>query len=241
MRKQSLLFIGLAVMWLGGQAQDTAAETHFTQTAIDSAVASYHQFTGKRSRLLNGLEYTGYTKIEGHAYFLDDQWQTGSVVYDGLVYNNIPMQYDLLKDFVVVLHPDGYPAFRLFNEKVTEFTLARHRFIRIVRDSLSLSPLATGYYDELYNGKLLVLAKRTKLIDERVSDKLDRMFIAKNYYYIRKDGVFYSVKSYKDLLTILKDRSKEIRQYLRKNKIKYRKAKENAIVKAAAYYDLPTN
>jgi hypothetical protein len=236
MLKYVVFLVGITVC-AEGLAQDATAENAFTQTAIDSAIARYHQFTDKRSRLLNGLEYTGYAGIEGHAYFIDNKWQTGSVMYDGIFYNHVPMQYDLLKDFLVVLHPDGFPAFRLFNEKVSTFTLLGHRFIRIEHDSLSQFSPPTGYYDEMHNNKLQVLVRRTKFIDEKIAEKLERTFIAKDYYYIRKEGTWHSVKSYNDLLTVLKDRAGEIRQYLKKNKIKYRKAKETAIVQAVGYYD----
>ena len=56
-------------------------------------------------------------------------------------------------------------------------------------------------------------------------------------FFIQKEGVYHQVKNYKSLLAILQDRSKEVKQYLRRNRIKYRKGAENAIVKAVVYYE----
>ena len=66
---------------------------------------------------------------------------------------------------------------------------------------------------------------------------MEREFIQLDLFFIQKDSTYYPVKSYKGLLTILKDRSKEVKQYLRKNRIRYRKGPENAILKATVYYD----
>jgi hypothetical protein len=82
-----------------------------------------------------------------------------------------------------------------------------------------------------------VLVKRVKYIEETIKDELEREFLPQDLYFILKDDTYYSIKNYKGLLAVLKDRSKEVKQYLRRNKIKYRKGPENAIVKAAVYYD----
>ncbi|HEY8896938.1 MAG TPA: hypothetical protein VIM79_19080, partial [Niastella sp.] len=185
-----------------------------------------------------GIEYLGYSfKIKGHAYFQQNALQTGTVVYDELQFTNVPMLYDLLKDQVIIQHFNHFTKIGLVSEKVKEFTLFNHHFIRLQADSLSGSPLLTGFYDEMYTGRIMVLVKREKYIEETIKDELEREFLPRDYYFIRKEGTYYAVKNYKSLLTIFKDRSREVKQYLRRNKIKYRRGPENAIVKAAVYYD----
>jgi hypothetical protein len=198
----------------------------------------YNPFIYKQSRLYNGIEHLGYSiRIKGHAYFLQKELQSGRVVYDELEFVNVPMLYDLLKDQVIVQHSNGFSKLGLVSEKVKEFTLLNHHFIHLEGDSLSSSPIITGFYDELYTGKLTVLAKRMKIVDEQIKDELEREFLQLNYFIIKKEGVYYAVKNYKGLLGILKDKAPAVKQYLRKNRIKFRKGPENAIVKATAYYD----
>ena len=60
-------------------------------------------------------------------------------------------------------------------------------------------------------------------------------------YYIRKNNTYYSVSSQGSMLTILKDKKKELQQYIRANQIKFRKDPEEAMVKIASYYDHLTN
>lgn len=220
-----------------GYAQDTAA-TDLVKSAENNAIRYYTQFIDKQSRLYNGIDHLGYSpKIKGHAYFEVNDLRNGSIVYDGMYFGNVPMMYDLLKDQVVILHFNNLMRMALINQKVKEFTIGDHHYIRLVKDSAGSQPLETGYYDEIYKGKTAVLARRSKFINETVTDHLEQEFIAKNSYYIKKDGNFKTVKSYKWLLGVFGDKARDVRRYLKKNRIKYRKDKETAIAKAAAYYD----
>jgi hypothetical protein len=229
--------ICFAAVCMSGKAQNNA-NTPASVPVIVKAGDVYNPFIGKQSRLYNGNEHNGYSfKIIGHAYYLQKELETGSVVYDELEFANVRMMYDLFKDQVIVQHYNGFTKIGLVSEKVKEFTLFDHHFIRLIADSLSRSPILTGFYDEVYKGRLNVLVKRGKFLDERVKDELEREFLPFHLFIIQKDGVYLQVKNYKGLLAILKDRSKEVKQYLRKNRIKYRKGAENAIVKAVVYYD----
>lgn len=235
MGKHFALIICFVIVQVLAKAQNSIQDTA-TTAIIAHAGDVYNPFIEKQSRLYNGIEHQGYSfKIIGHAYFQEKELQTGTIVYDELEFTNVPMLYDLLKGQVVVQHFNRFTKIGLVSEKVKEFTLFNHHFIRL--DS-TLSPvLITGFYDEMYTGRLAVLVKRSKFIEETIKDELIREFQPMDLYFIKKEGTYYPVKNYKGLLAILKDRSKEVKQYLRRNKIKYRKGPENAIVKATVFYD----
>jgi hypothetical protein len=237
MVKPAFLTICFAAVFITGKAQKKVT-TPASLPVIVKAGDVYNPFIEKQSRLYNGIEHAGYPfKIKGHAYFIQKELQTGTVVYDELEFANVRMLYDLQKDQVIVLHHNGFTKLGLVSEKVKAFSLFDHHFVRLIADSLSHSPLLTGFYDEVYKGRLNVFIKRGKFVEETIKDELEREFIQFNLYFIQKEDVYYQVKNYKGLLFLLKDRSKEIKQYLRKNRIKYRKGPENAIVKAVTYYD----
>jgi hypothetical protein len=238
MNKRNLFLLCLLGFGVALQAQDSSTNQSLPAPAVENAVAVYYSSVDHQSRLYNGIEHVGYSpRIKGHAYFQEVELQKGSVVYDGLVYNDVPMWYDMLKEQLIIQHFNKFTRIGLVSPKVRAFTLLNHHFIRLDIDSTLGLPVRTGFYDQVYKGSTTVLVKRIKTIFEVVRDEVEREFIQHNYYYIQKDSTWYNVKSYRGLLTIFKDRSKEIKQHLRRNKIKYRKAQENAIVKAAAYYD----
>jgi len=234
MLKKAVFILCLGLTFISGKAQSSIADTSGT-AVIYKAGDVYNQFIEKESRLYNGVEHLGYLyTIKGYAYWLE-KMKKGTIAYDELEYTNVPMLYDLVKDQVIIMHYNHIIMLGLVSEKVKEFTLADHHFIRL--DSIAHPSLITGFYDEVYKGRLTVLVKRKKFIEERIKDELEREFLKDDRYFIVKDDAYYAVKSYKTLLTILDNKTTGIKQYLRKNRIKYKKDPETAIAKATAYYD----
>jgi hypothetical protein len=224
--------------------QTTQNDSAYLQTTLNQTITSFNKLIGQQSRLYNGHEYQLYGRsIKGNALFpLDaDTWEPGAVNYDGIIYKDVPMMYDIYKDVVVVLLYNKFSQYSLLNERVHDFTLSDHRFVRVEADSLknNNSGITTGFYEQLYGGKIEVLAKRTKTIQNstNLTANLETYFIEKNEYYLRKGNTYYSVGSQSSFLKVLKDKKNIIQQYIRENQIKFRKDPENAMAKIASYYD----
>ncbi|HYG14148.1 MAG TPA: hypothetical protein VEC12_00235 [Bacteroidia bacterium] len=240
MSKSVLLLFILSWLYQAAKAQDNVADSAYSKAAYNNAVDIYHKYTDKQSRLYNGWLHIGYSnKIEGFAYYPENAWQNGTVVYDGISFPGVNMLYDVYKDELIIQHFHKLMQ-NLHSEKVKEFTFGNRRFIRVVRDSLNNVTLNTGFYEELYKGKLHLLAKRQKILEETVTDKLEQKFITKNFFYLNRNNTWHTVKSYRDLTGVLKEKAKEIRQHLKKNKVKYRKNREKALVMAVQYFDATT-
>ncbi|SEM99715.1 hypothetical protein SAMN05192574_102119 [Mucilaginibacter gossypiicola] len=218
----------------------------FAQTGVDSvglslAVANYDTAIGQQSHLYNGPEYEFYDPlIKGNAYVFDNKVFTpGSVSYGAAVYSDIPMLYDLNKDVVVVLLYNRFTKFSLLSERVHEFWLLNHHFIRINTDSTGKAALATGFYDQLYPGqKIEIIVKRAKSIQTATSSNtVESFFSATKDYYVKKGGFYFSFGGKRGLLDILKDKKKELKQYIKANNIDFDENFERATVNVATYYD----
>lgn len=219
-------------------AQDTVTHNRIEAAGLHNAVTSYHHYIDKQSRLYNGIEFIGYSpKIEGIPYYLSDAWQRGKIEYDGILYDTVQMMYDIVKDRVVILHFNNFFRLVLFSEKVSRFSYLGHQFIRIERDSLNKSPLAAGFYDQLYAGPTSLLVKRSKFIEETVKETLERKFVEQYQYYVYMDGRYHIVRTQKGLYSLLKDNARSIRQQLKKQRLKFRKNKEQTILQAVILND----
>jgi hypothetical protein len=127
---------------------------------------------------------------------------------------------------------------RLVAEKVRYFTLLGHTFVRIVADSTRQGGMRTGFYDQLYDGRVQVLVKRVKLVHEQISSgQVDRDFYERNRYFLRKNGQFYSVNGKGSVLSVFDDRKRELQKFLREQKIRYKRDPESAMVQLARHYD----
>lgn len=231
----------LALTLLVGQgvfAQAAAPDTAAFQQAVQAAVASYHQTMSNAAGLYNGVEHLRYQpSIEGIPYYMADEWQNGTIEYNGIVYRDVPLKYDQVKDQVVVKHPNGYSSFSLFSPRVRYFMLGGNTFVYIPEGGDKSAP-PPGFYQQLRTGALTVLAKRSKWINEQIEyGKMEWKFESVNKYYVLKDGIYYSPKNESALLALTGERKREAKQALQKAAIRFKKAPEQAIVAVAEYYN----
>jgi hypothetical protein len=217
---------------------DTAAQ----QIALNHIKDAYNTAIGEQSRLYNGPEYDTYSPvIKGSANFLDkDDFAPGTVTYDGIFYKDVPMIYDINKNVVVALLYNKFSKYILLNERIQSFDLLNHHFIHIITDSLNKNTaISDGFYDQVYSRRLEVLVKRSKSIQNTSgTNTLETYFTATSRsFYLKKDNSYYSIGGQSALLTVLKDKKKELLQYIKTNKIKFKKTPEEAMVAIANQYD----
>lgn len=221
----------LGLMWL------------FFCTAASAQQNDFHKALGKQSGIYNGREFEFYhPAIEGSAFFQDATFfNSGSVLYGGFVYHDIPLMYDMHKDLVVSLFHDGFSKYSLISEQVSEFKLLDHHFVRIIQDSTRTS-LNTGFYDQIYDGKLKILVKRYRELKEESSiNDLKNIFRENNKYYLKKDQNYYNVGSVKAFMKLFKERKSQLQRVLKDADVNFRKEPERALVLLATSYDNLSN
>jgi len=205
--------------------------------------ALFNKAVTEQSRLYNGPAYIPYDfKSVTNANFQDTTaFNNGSINYDGIVYTNVPLKYDLYRDLLVSRLGNGILSYSFISEKVYAFDLLGHHFIRLQADSLN-KQMDVVFYDELYYKKLQLLARRSKsLQQETTAGVLEKTFVKETDYFLKKGNIFYNVNSQGKFFDVLKDKKKELKQYLKDNKISFSDNRERAMVILAAYYDHLTN
>lgn len=222
-------------------SQTLKPDSNARQNIIDKAIAGFYANAGDQSRLYNGPEYTSYERIiKGNAYFTEATgFSAGTVEYDGFVYKDVPMMYDLYKDCVVVLLPNKSARISLLSNRVQSFDLLGHHFVYIDADTLNSKVIKSGFYDQLYKGRSEVLVKRSKSIQNSsvLVTVIETFFVAKKEIFLEKNGIYTGVGSQGSVLDVFKDKKKEIKQYVRSSQVKFSDDQERAIVNAASYYD----
>jgi hypothetical protein len=224
--------------------QTASNDSTYLQNTIAQTESNFRKAMGQESRLYNGPEYQLYDRsIKGNAFYPLDvtTWQNGEVNYDGIVYKGVPMQYDIYRDQLTAVLYNRFSIYTFLSDRVHDFTVADHHFVRIVADSINNnnSGITTGFYDQLYEGKIDVFVKRVKTIQNSTSSigTPETYFSAKDEYYIRKSHTFYNISSKSSFLNVLKDKKSLLQKYIRDNNIDFRDNREAAMVQIASYYD----
>ncbi|HEV2480746.1 MAG TPA: hypothetical protein VGS79_13810 [Puia sp.] len=193
---------------------------------------------GADSRLYNGVEYIrNGTPAKGFPFWDVDSLRPGTVCYDGRLFSDVPMEYDIVEDKLIIPYYTGHPFISLINEKLSYFLLDNQRFRYIYADSSVSGLPATGFYQELSrNGANALLARREKkLVFPGNRDELAR-YTQHNSYFLLLDGHYWTIDDEKDLLEIAKDKKDALKQYIRKNKIRFKKNPEEALIQTTGYY-----
>ena len=222
-------------------AQLSANDSTVHAEAVHNTIQQYHQFISNVAPLYNGPQYEEYdTRIQmGHPYFQSPGFNPASIMYDHILYESIPLKYDLVKNEVVIKDPSGVFRLSLSNDKISHFNVLNHTFIRIVRDSSNRSVINTAFYDELYKGITLVLLKKEtkKILEDLKSDGVKRFIEDNADYYIVRNNTYYSVNTKGQVFSLFKDRKSEVKKLIRKNKLNFRLDRDGALITIANYYD----
>ena len=125
------------------------------------------------------------------------------------------------------------------HQQIDRFTIENHVFIHLT-DSLNPTAPRYGYYEQLYKGRISLLKKEKKTIGEDLSVPslgVQKFIVHTVSYYLRIGNIYYPVNNKRSLLNALKDRSKEVRKFIRKNDLSVRNDKENTLLKVTAWYN----
>ncbi|PSR55172.1 hypothetical protein AHMF7605_17490 [Adhaeribacter arboris] len=240
LRFQRILFIVFLwlIGWWGAYAQ-ASLDTSFVANARENLDQGYTQMASSESILYNGTEYAPEKKayLKGHSYYKTAHELEGKIYYHNTWFPNVPLQYDLVLDQIIVEHPTSEFKIKLVAEKVKFFIVAGHTFIRLTPDSLKTTTLKAGFYDLLYDNKLQVLAHRSKRLVQQTTDiGLEGKYVETDSYFIYKKNIYYPVDKKKSVVKILADRKKEVQAFIRSNKLTFRQNRETDIMKLVQYY-----
>jgi hypothetical protein len=216
--------------------QGHRADTSQTNPATAEATTTFRQVVQLQKEIYTGAEHIGYApNIQGVAYFLQKEWLPGSVLYDGILYENESLMYDQVKDKLVVKRFDGFGV-ELRSEKISYFTLPGHTFVYIPGGFSN--GLKEGFYEQLAAGPLSILARRAKVVEEQMDvAQLRQQFVATTAYYALKGNTVHGIKNKASLLALADGKKSELQQHLRKKGINFKQDREQALIAVAGYYN----
>jgi len=213
--------------------QNVKADSAFIADAKKNVIASYANGISAQSHLYNGSAYTEYiSQNDEHPYFIDE-WIEGSVTYDEEFHDNVPLLYDISTDRIIVDNQYSIKKVMLVFEKVSDFTIQEHHFVL-----LKNTPLPVGYYELGYDGPTKVYVRHRKTLQSKAVDySIINLFEEKKLYYIYKNGTFYPVRGKGSVLGLLEDKKKDLKKFIRDNKLQFGNDKVRDISRLVQYYD----
>jgi len=231
-------FTGLILFFcaLSAMGQPGGSPAPVPATFSDSLVKIYQNGLGVDLPIYNGRQFYGYSaSIKEHAFYPANEWVTGSVLYDKMWYHRVQLMYDVYKDELVTMHPNGVP-FILVSDRVQEFSFNGYVFVRLFANKDN--SINTGFYQQLSSGKATAFAKRIKILEEKINGlEIERKFLTKDIFYIEKDSIYTKIRKAQSVLSVLKDKHSELAQYLGQGKMRYKAGPEAYITHVTEFYN----
>jgi hypothetical protein len=224
-------------------SQTALTDSAQATTAAINTINIYYSQIGENAHLFNGAENNGYNQsVLGHPYLDSTVMEEGDIFFDGVLYKKIPLLYDLYNDQIIINKYKQNYKITLPKEKIGFFSLNAHTYIRM-NASTKEKDLIAGFYDRVYDGNTTVLVKRKKLLaDADALNGVARMrYTPKENYFVKTKGDYTEITNKKNLFKLFGEQYKDVRKYLKKNKINYKKQPEYYIAKASEYFDQLTH
>ena len=231
--------IGIILLFsLIGNCQFYYDDSVLVSGSLKYLVNFYNNTRHDFNALYNGPFHYAYPVIkQGSPYFSGEAWQKGSVTYEDIIYVNVLMKYDLVKDqLIVMVEEKGHLPLELFSPRIKEFSYKDLKFIYIPRNSpLSLKE---GFYHQLSKGKITALCKTENTMEQIiVDDKIEWKVNQRKKYFIIDNNHSRTINRQRDLMEAVKNHRQQISNYLKERKLKFKKNKEQVITAATELYN----
>lgn len=186
--------------------------------------------------LYNGSVWKGlYYNIYGTQFMFDDDWMRGSVSLGSFQFDSLELKYDIYSDDIIVNYND-IRLLVLNRELLDSFILQNENkkmHFRNFRDSKYIN----GYYEVIHEGDSKLYKKWHKKRAQFVIEARYDEFQYENQLVLITNGKVHRISRKGDLLKIMGDRKKEIRNFLRQEQIKIDIDSPATIIPVLEYYD----
>lgn len=219
----------------------TLSRSQKADSALVKAINIYDREIGRNSFLYTGRVYDDkYGSIKGHQYFAEDYWDQSEIVYDGQFFDSVYLMYDIYNDLLLLEHFNSnglLSPIKLYNPKISSFTIQGFRFVMLEKDTISGKP--KGFYNELFQGERIALyaLRKKEITTSNDINSIQEIFTEKDKFYFQLDEVFYPIRRKGTILKVLADKKKEIKSFMRSNLLYYRKNPEKVLVEVAQFYE----
>ena len=156
----------------------------------------------------------------------------GRVSYHNIVYDNVQLRFDQLKQRISVLSPEGQLFILPEKEYINWFEMDGHRYVLDPEDTTRYASLLC---DGSTNGIRLYHSEWKVLYGEKTFEgkKYQKVLRTKEHYMlITPDGAQHQVKRASDVAKLFPEQQKQIRQFAKKNRLSFtKKDREGSLVR----------
>ena len=210
------------------------SETLFsTLTEQDTLIENQTLYSGKVWKNM-------YRRVDGDQFLFTNYFLPGTVSIDGKTFKNLLIRYDIYSDEIMI-PVNREDIVQLNKEMIDSFSITFenkvHRFIKIQEDTLNGLKGYKDYFNVLYKKESALYIKYRKEISPDITDKSDGEFIVAHKVYLVKDKIVHPIITKNDLFNALNTDKVQIKNYLKRNKLKVSKKNPASFIPVIRFCD----
>lgn len=190
--------------------------------------------------IINGIPHTNpYKTIGDNNMYYINQYELGTLIYEGQTYYNVMLKYDIYRD-ILALNPFGESeniGVNIITAKVESFSIKDKNFVNIDKKDPTVPEFTSGYYEENKISPDIIFyikhhKNQQKIINENT---LYYHFKENTTYFIDLKNKTYQIKSKNDILNLFPEQKKQINGFYLMNR-ELRKSDENQFMRNLMKY-----
>lgn len=186
----------------------------------------FDSFLGEEnSGLFNGVLFVEeFNCSDGdHRYYASDEFVLGEIFYNGQIYFNQKLKYDIYADEILVSPKNIFSKLdiQLRKKNVKYFSFKNHFFLNINEPEVGGSNRNLGFCELMIEKEELILMKKRfkKRTKKRIGDNVFDSFEVEEDYYLKYRNSYYPVNSRKDWISIFPEKKKKINSHYKSFKV----------------------
>ena len=224
-RRQLLFILFMSSVLINGTAQTTF------NTIINGDL-----YTSGKS-IVNGIAWTNSVAYQGNRFCGSSNWKDGSVLFNGILYSGLKINYDVLEDELILYdETSGAEKYIQLNKDLIEqFSYADESNTKTFVYKEIDSSKGKEIYEEVYKGEISFYIKHKKSVKKEIGTLYMGKLYDDNTFYLYDAQQTRSFKNKKKILQIL-GYSKELKTFIRKENLIIHKNYPNDIVRLLVYH-----
>jgi hypothetical protein len=237
--KQNLLILSSLLLFLitASNIQSQTSKTINKKQKPDIYEYAMEKY-GTDDELINGLIYLPQNpNAKGNQFFVSDDYLKGKIYKQGVLFDDQLLKYDIEND-ELVLHGKvnkSYIDILLHKSHIDSFLIADRFFI----NSTHLFSIDTlnKFFELIYRNNSSFLIEYYKEFRTDYNEKTPhgRYTSAKKRYFIFENNELFEVTRKSKFLRFFRQDKRDIRKFMKKNKIRYKKAQQTELKRLMEY------
>ncbi|MCQ2227005.1 MAG: TonB-dependent receptor plug domain-containing protein [Bacteroidales bacterium] len=203
------------------------------ETLAEKILSKYMNSAGDYSALYQGRLEPMFprTMWTTHPYWSDSDVHEGEVCYEGRVYKNVKLRYNIFENILVVVSLQDQLSIVPDASKVSYFTMDGKRFINTGDGYLCVEQegnCVSLMHDRRKSGDGYVIMNRTSVHNMKISD---------TYYLMYADGKMTEVSNARNFISSNLQYKKDLKKRMREEDIDFRQYRQLSLRRCTEYLD----